>query len=192
MAESRSRTDARNGTAERRHGPRFRSRQLTDGSIVGKAGAEPHCFLGTTVNVASGGALLRTYEPLTAGQQIELTVHLPEGDLSATGIVLHVEPDAVGCRMAGVRFVGLPAAATQLLMRHLRSFDRAPKGATKPGEARPAPANSSGSDSPMTADEPPSRTGTPRKSVNAGAKTLREPRLRTTTVFPFEGQIQKT
>ena len=183
MPDKTRKGDARTALSDRRSSPRYRTRALTDGSVVdpvGKDGkplakTQGSSFLGTTVNVSSGGALVRTYEALTAGQEVALVMHLPEGDLRVSATVLHVEQDAVGCRLAGVRFGVLGDEPARILSKHLKSFDSA---------GVPPPASSS---SPKGGEESPSA------GVEGGAsrKSLRSVRDRAPTVFPFEGQVRK-
>ncbi len=82
-------------------------------------------FLGSTVNLSLGGALVRTYETLEAGMKLALHFRLPEGDLAAVGVVQHVAVDPIGCRLAGVRFDPLPDASLTLLSAHLHSVEPA-------------------------------------------------------------------
>jgi hypothetical protein len=177
--------------ADRRTSTRFRTRALTDGSVATVAPAANKrgtSFLGTTVNVSAGGALVRTYEALTAGQELSLTLHLPEGDLSVSGTILHVEQDAVGCRLAGVRFTNLGAAPAELLARHLSGFDphanaKRPRKASDARELNPA----AGAPAAKAAAIDP--TPTPEKGPLR--RSIGDVRRQTTVVFPFDGQIHR-
>lgn len=196
---SAARTDppaARSPGRERRTGTRFRTRALTDGKIVGEPKQIAQSFLGTTVNVSAGGALVRTYEALSAGQEVSLTMHLPEGDLSVQGTVLHVEQDAVGCRLAGVRFAPLGDLPASVLSRHLRAFESPPRAAWS-GPAEPesashgrAPETPSASGESAAASPPPDPTPAVGDSP-LRRKSLRDLRQKTTVVFPFEGAIHR-
>src|SRR5262245_665728 len=180
--------EARTAVGERRSSPRYRTRALTDGSVVASEPGKKNgpSFLGTTVNVSSGGALVRTYEALTAGQQLTLTLHLPEGDLVVSGSVLHVEQDAVGCRLAGIRFTPLEGEASALLAKHLRGFDSGASYATPASGESSASKTRGAPPAPNAPAVPPPAPGEPtplRKSLRA----MREP---APVVFPFEGKIK--
>jgi hypothetical protein len=110
---------------ERRTTNRYRTRALTDGDVVAAPSAG-HAFLGSTVNVSKGGALVRTYESLELEQEVALTLHLPEGDLKVGGTVVHVRHDSVGCKLVGVKFGPLPIEAAELLGHHLETFGEPP------------------------------------------------------------------
>jgi hypothetical protein len=188
MAERKSKSEP--ATNDRRAATRWRTRALTDGSFVG--GQEGGtAFLGTTVNVSTGGVLLRTYEALTAGQELSLTMHLPEGDLIANGTVLHVEQDPVGCRLAGVRFTALGEAQSRLLARHLQSFEpsktgsRHPTSSVEPRPATPEPAKAAAKGQVPDAASDASGYSPLRKAK----KDDRSPR--TPSAFPFEGEVRR-
>jgi hypothetical protein len=183
MTNKAQKSAARTTEKDRRSSPRFRTRALTDGSVVSEAAKRPQSFLGTTVNVSEGGALVRTYEALAAGQEVSLKMHLPEGDLCVSGKVLHVEQDAVGCRLAGVRFGPLASEPAGLLARHLRNFLDAPGG----GGAAP----SSGEPAPSAAATPAPARAAVQEST-APRKSLRKLPQKTTVVFPFEGVIHRS
>ena len=181
MPDKPRKEETRFSGRDRRSSPRYRTRALTDGSVVADANGRGPSFLGTTVNISAGGVLVRTYEALTAGQDLTLTVHLPEGDLQVTGSVLHVEQDAVGCRMAGVRFGPLNDAAAAMLARHLRSFE--PGGSLVPAAVAEPVAAVPEVHGGMSGDAASEGPGLRRKS-------LRETRAKTSVVFPFEGTIK--
>ena len=126
-------------TTERRRGTRFRSRTLADGAVAASAATPGRSFLGATVNVSKHGSLLRTYEALRAGEAVALRLHLPEGELAVDATVLHVAVDAVGCRLAGVRFGALSDAGTKLLDRHLAEFTFPRDGVPWPFEGHSRP-----------------------------------------------------
>lgn len=107
---------------ERRRATRLRSRTLTDGRIQSSE-QRGLAFLGSTVNLSLGGALLRTYEALEAGMKLALHFRLPEGDVEAIGTVQHVDIDPIGCRLAGVRFDPLPNDVLTLLSAHLHGVE---------------------------------------------------------------------
>ena len=111
---------------ERRRGVRLRSRTLADGKLRDPQGAM-QSFLGSTIDLSQDGTRLRTYEALETGMRLVLLLRLPEGDVAATGAVLHVTVDPIGCRLAGVRFDPLVADSATLLSAHLHAFrSRAP------------------------------------------------------------------
>lgn len=204
---------------DRRSSTRYRTRALTDGSLVDDAPKGGRAFLGTTVNVSSGGVLVRTYESLIAGQEVALTMHLPEGDLKVIGTVLHVEQDAVGCRLAGVRFAKLGEDQNNLLARHLQTFDpRGSAGALATGGGgkshkslsdrlaqdiadenaaiiSSAKRHTAGAPSPKSAakanDESRNQGREKAEDPAAPAKSLGDLRRRETVVWPFEGQIHR-
>jgi hypothetical protein len=200
----KTKPEARTAVGERRSSPRYRTRALTDGSVVAtESGAKGGpSFLGTTVNVSSGGALVRTYEALTAGQQLTLTLHLPEGDLVVSGAVLHVEQDAVGCRLAGVRFTPLEGDAAVLLQKHLKGFDPlANFGSASAKKDAAAKDKDAGKDAgrekgasavnPAPAKDGPVPVFPPSNEPSPLRKSLRSVREQSTVVFPFEGQIRR-
>jgi len=110
------------GRNERRTQLRVRSRSLANGGIAGDATRKAAAFLGTTINLSSGGCLIRTYEALESGMTVTITLRLPEGELGVQGTVVHVNEDAVGCKMVGVRFTPLPPDAHTMLVQHIASF----------------------------------------------------------------------
>ena len=181
MPDKSRKGEARTALSDRRSSPRYRTRALTDGSVVdpvGKDGkpvakGQGSSFLGTTVNVSSGGALVRTYEALTAGQEVALVMHLPEGDLRVAATVLHVEQDAVGCRLAGVRFSALGDEPARILAKHLKSFD------------------SSGAPTPLPTSSPKGEESSSAQESGAPRQSLRSVRERANTVYPFEGQVRR-
>ena len=106
---------------ERRHGDRLRSRTLADGKLRDPQGAMTS-FLGSTIDLSLSGTQLRTYEALAPGMRVVLILRLPEGDMGATGTVIHVKVDPIGCSLAGIRFDVLAAESAKLLAAHLHSF----------------------------------------------------------------------
>ena len=206
---NKRRGDDADGARDRRSSTRYRTRALTDGSLVDDVPKGGRSFLGTTVNVSSGGALVRTYESLTAGQEVALTMHLPEGDLKAIGTVLHVEQDAVGCRLAGVRFAKLADDQNTLLLRHLRTFD--PRGSAgapaSGGNGKPVKSLSDRRVQDIadenaaiisSATRHASEVSGPNRAAKTGeepvvpARSLGEDRRDESVVWPFEGQIHRS
>ena len=61
MPDKKHNDDAAGNGRDRRTATRFRTRALTDGNFVSDTPKRGHSFLGTTVNVSSGGVLVRTY-----------------------------------------------------------------------------------------------------------------------------------
>jgi len=124
MAEAKTPSEKSAGpgpTKERRHGDRLRSHTLADGKVRDPQGRVTS-FLGSTIDVSLGGTQVRSYEALEPGMRVVLNLRLPEGDVAATGTVVHVTVDPIGCRLAGIRFDALVAEAAELLAAHLRTF----------------------------------------------------------------------
>jgi c-di-GMP-binding flagellar brake protein YcgR len=121
-ADKRSAVPDAPGGVERRRETRFRSQSLLNGGVAGAAKSGPASFLGTTVDLSMGGCLFRTYETLDLGMDVTVTLKLPEGDLETPGRIVHVNEDAVGCRMCGLRFEPLAADSRALLARHISRF----------------------------------------------------------------------
>ena len=107
---------------DRRGQARVRSRTLANGGVAGNSVRKGGAFLGTTVNLSVGGCLIRTYEALESGMEVTLCLKLPEGEVSTPGLVVHVNEDAVGCRMVGVKFIEISTDAQTLLVQHVSSF----------------------------------------------------------------------
>jgi hypothetical protein len=121
---------------ERRSGNRLRSRLLADGNLRDPQGAVTS-FLGSTIDLSLAGTRVRTYEALEPGMRVALILRLPENDVAATGAVVHVTVDAIGCSLAGIRFDPLVAESAKLLSAHLHAFlSRTRRGAID--EAGPA------------------------------------------------------
>jgi hypothetical protein len=108
----------RTAPPERRRAPRHRSRALVDGRAGGLG------FLGSTVDLSLGGALIRTYEPLAVGQEAELVLRLPEGDATLAATVVRVTTDSVGCSLVAVRFATPLGAAEAPLAAHLAAYTK--------------------------------------------------------------------
>lgn len=123
---------------ERRHGDRLRSRTLADGKLRDAQGSVTS-FLGSTIDLSLDGTRLRTYEALEQAMRVALVLRLPEGDVAATGVVVHVTKDAIGCSLAGIRFDPLVAESAELLAGHLHAFlSRTKRGAiVETGGAKP-------------------------------------------------------
>lgn len=115
---------------DRRGETRVRSRTLANGGVAGTAASKGGSFLATTVNLSIGGCLIRTYEALESGMEVTLDLKLPEGDVTAPGTVAHVNEDAVGCRMVGVKFGDLPREVQARLVEHIASFGVDPHART--------------------------------------------------------------
>lgn len=116
--------------SEKRRESRFRSRMLLEGEVQRGAKEGGRSFLGSTVNVSGGGALVRTYEPLPVGTELDLKIHLPDGDFDAHARVMHARKDAIGCTLLGVRFLQAQLNARLLLEKFLHACSSAlPKSA---------------------------------------------------------------
>ena len=123
-AAGNSRSSATRNAAhdDRRSQTRVRSRTLANGGVAGNAVSKGGSFLGTTVNLSIGGCLIRTYEALESGMDVTLCLKLPEGEVATPGRIVHVNEDAVGCRMVGVKFAELPGETRTRLVQHISSF----------------------------------------------------------------------
>jgi hypothetical protein len=105
----------------RRSGDRLRSHTLADCKVRDPRG-KMSSFLGSTIDLSLGGVMVRTYEALDEGTRVVLNLRLPEGDVAASGTVVRVSVDPIGCRLAGVRFDPLVAESAKLLTAHLHAF----------------------------------------------------------------------
>jgi hypothetical protein len=132
------------GKDDRRSQLRVRSRSLANGGIAGNAARTASSFLATTVNLSIGGCLIRTYEALEPGMDVTISLKLPEGDLCTPGKIVHVNEDAVGCRMCGVRFAPLGMDSHTLLLQHIATFGGE---TTPPATAAPTGKSSAGATS---------------------------------------------
>jgi c-di-GMP-binding flagellar brake protein YcgR len=70
-------------------------------------------FRATTVDLSSGGARLRTAEPLAFGERLDLTLWLPSGPIEVAAVVL----DAAGDGTARVQFEPMAEAVGKRLTR---------------------------------------------------------------------------
>jgi hypothetical protein len=107
---------------ERRTQQRVRARTFAKGGIAGDATRKAAAFLCTTINLSVGGCLIRTYEAIESGMTVTLALKLPEGDISVQGMIVHVNEDAIGCKMGGVRFAPLDADAHTKIIQHIASY----------------------------------------------------------------------
>jgi hypothetical protein len=76
---------------------------------------------------------------------VTISLKLPEGELCTPGKIVHVNEDAVGCRMCGVRFAPLGPATHTLLLQHMATFggEAAPLSPAAP-PGKPVSATSTG------------------------------------------------
>jgi hypothetical protein len=103
--------------AERRRSPRAPEALAVD---LARLGAEP--IRGTLVDVSSGGLRIEAPLSLAQGENVQLTVHVPDSEpIRGTAEVVHVEP-----RDAGFRFQLVTADDRQRLVR--RAFERLARG----------------------------------------------------------------